>query len=1459
MFSLCKQPHEATAVEFSLTCHFFNHSEKSLVTGGANVLKVYRIIPDADPATRDKYSATRPPNMKLECMASYRLFGNIRSLQSVSLAGSQRDALLISFPDAKLSVVQFDPDNFDLKTLSLHYFEDEDIRGGWTGHYHIPLVRVDPDNRCAVMLVYGRKLVVLPFRKDSSLDEIEMQDVKPIKKTPTLLIAKTPILASYIIELKDLDEKIDNVIDVQFLHGYYEPTLLILYEPVRTFPGRIAVRSDTCTMVALSLNIQQRVHPVIWTVNSLPFDCLQAVPISKPIGGCLVMCVNSLIYLNQSVPPYGVSLNSSADHSTNFPLKPQDGVRISLDAAQVCFIESEKLVLSLKGGELYVLTLCADSMRSVRSFHFSKAAASVLTSCICVCETEYLFLGSRLGNSLLLRFREKDESLVITIDDSGTVEKEQKRQRLEEEELEVYGSGYKTSVQLTSYIFEVCDSVLNVGPIAHMAVGERICEEEMEEGAEVQFVPSKLDVEVVTASGHGKNGALCVLQSSIKPQVITSFGLSGCLDVWTVFDEAASPAGTRKPDDAPLPNHAFMILSQEGATMVLQTGEEINEIENTGFATDVPTIHVGNIGTNRFIVQVTTKSIRLLQGTRLLQNIPIDLGCPLASVSIVDPYVCVRSSEGRVITLALREGKGTPRLAVNKNTISASPPVIAISAYRDVSGMFTRKLEDSFDVSKGGGATSAYSSGFGSMKPEPNMKIEDEEDLLYGESGRSFKVTSMADMALADKGGGNADFWLKYMQQVKPTYWLLAARDNGNLEIYSMPDLKLAYLISNVGNGNKVLSDSMEFVPLPLAKPGASQEEATSAFGASFGSGGVPVSLLPKEILMVALGSYGSRPILFIRLEQDLLMYRVFRYAKGHLKLRFKRLTSSVTCPAFRTVPARLANLPDKPPATGSATDTTESNGKDTQAQLHATKVQYENISMIRYFGNVSGYAGVAVCGEKPYFLFLTGHGELRSHRLYARTVMKAFAPFNNVNCPNGFLYFDEQYQLKISILPTYLSYDSVWPVRKIPLRSSPKQIVYHRENRVYCVVMDAEEICNKYYRFNGEDKELTEENKGERFLYPMGHQFSVVLVNPAAWEIVPDTAIALEEWEHVVSLKNVSLAYEGARSGLKEYIAVGTNFNYSEDITSRGRLLLYDIIEVVPEPGKPLTKHKFKEVIVKDQKGPVSAISHVCGFLVGAVGQKVYLWQMKDDDLVGVAFIDTNIFVHQMVSIKSLILVADVYKSVSLLRFQDEFRTLSLVSRDYHPLNVYQVEYVVDNTNLGFLVADDQANLITYMYQPESRESFGGQRLLRKGDYHLGQRVNAMFRVQCDFHESDVMRRALNYDNKHTTFFATLDGGFGFVLPLPEKTYRRLFMLQNVLLTHSPHTCGLNPKAYRTIKQSRALPINPSRCVVDGDLVWSFLELPANEKQEVAKKIGTRIEEICADLMEIEHVTHAF
>lgn len=185
----------------------------------------------------------------------------------------------------------------------------------------------------------------------------------------------------------------------------------------------------------------------------------------------------------------------------------------------------------------------------------------------------------------------------------------------------------------------------------------------------------------------------------------------------------------------------------------------------------------------------------------------------------------------------------------------------------------------------------------------------------------------------------------------------------------------------------------------------------------------------------------------------------------------------------------------------------------------------------------------------------LTATGELRTHQFHHQIVMKSFAPFNNKNCPFGLLYFDHKNELQIAAIPSYLTYDSYWPVRKVPLRCTPTAIVYHKESKVYCVTTYTEEESRAYFRFNGEDKELTEENKGERFIYPTKSRFEVLLVAPSKWEIVPETSIKLDDWEHVVSFKNVHLAYEGTRHGFREYICVGTNYNYSEDITSRGRV----------------------------------------------------------------------------------------------------------------------------------------------------------------------------------------------------------------------------------------------------------------------------------------------------------------
>lgn len=63
------------------------------------------------------------------------------------------------------------------------------------------------------------------------------------------------------------------------------------------------------------------------------------------------------------------------------------------------------------------------------------------------------------------------------------------------------------------------------------------------------------------------------------------------------------------------------------------------------------------------------------------------------------------------------------------------------------------------------------------------------------------------------------------------------------------------------------------------------------------------------------------------------------------------------------------------------------------------------------------------------------------------------------------------QEELRICVLPTHLSYDAPWPVRKVPLRCTPHFVTYHLESKTYCVITSIAEPLKSYYKFNGEDK----------------------------------------------------------------------------------------------------------------------------------------------------------------------------------------------------------------------------------------------------------------------------------------------------------------------------------------------------------------------------------------------------
>ncbi|XP_067281871.1 cleavage and polyadenylation specificity factor subunit 1 [Pseudorasbora parva] len=1447
MYAVYRQAHPPTAVEFAVYCNFISSQEKNLVVAGTSQLYVYRIIYDVESTSKsEKPSDGKNRKEKLEQVASFSLFGNVMSMASVQLVATNRDALLLSFKDAKLSIVEYDPGTHDLKTLSLHYFEEPELREGFVQNVHIPMVRVDPENRCAVMLVYGTCLVVLPFRKDTLTDEQEGIVGEG---------QKSSFLPSYIIDVRELDEKLLNIIDMKFLHGYYEPTLLILFEPNQTWPGRVAVRQDTCSIVAISLNIMQKVHPVIWSLSNLPFDCTQVMAVPKPIGGVVVFAVNSLLYLNQSVPPFGVSLNSQTNGTTAFPLRSQDEVKITLDCSQASFITTDKMVISLKGGEIYVLTLITDGMRSVRAFHFDKAAASVLTTCMMTMEAGYLFLGSRLGNSLLLRYTEKlQETPMEEGKENEEKDKQEeppnKKKRVDSttnwtgkgnlpdelDEIEVYGSEAQSGTQLATYSFEVCDSILNIGPCASASMGEPAFLSE-----EFQTNPEP-DLEVVVCSGYGKNGALSVLQKSIRPQVVTTFELPGCHDMWTVIYCEEKPEKSPAEGDAEGPEeekheptveddknkHGFLILSREDSTMILQTGQEIMELDTSGFATQGPTVYAGNIGDNKYIIQVSPMGIRLLEGVTQLHFIPVDLGSPIVHCSVADPYVVIMTAEGVVTMFVLKSdsymGK-SHRLALQKPQIHTQSRVITLCAYRDVSGMFTTENKVNFLAREE--PPIRTQSETETIIQDISNAVDDEEEMLYGESNpltSPSKEESSRGSAVysTQKEGGQS--------RLEPSHWCLLVRENGVMEIYQIPDWRLVFLVKNFPVGQRVLVDSSASQSATQGE--LKKEEVTR-------QGEIP---LVKEVALVSLGYNHSRPYLLAHVDQELLIYEAFPYdqqqAQSNLKVRFKKMPHNIN---FREKKSKIRK--EKKP---------EGQGEETQ-------VVKGRVARFRYFQDISGYAGVFICGPSPHWMLVTSRGAMRLHPMTIDGAIESFSPFHNINCPKGFLYFNKQGELRISVLPTYLSYDAPWPVRKIPLRCTVHYVSYHVESKVYAVCTSVKDQCTRIPRMTGEEKEYETIERDERYIHPQQDKFSIQLISPVSWEAIPNTRIDLEEWEHVTCMKTVALKSQETVSGLKGYVAVGTCLLQGEEVTCRGRILIVDVIEVVPEPGQPLTKNKFKVLYEKEQKGPVTALCHCSGYLVSAIGQKIFLWSLRDNDLTGMAFIDTQLYIHQMYSIKNFILAADVMKSVSLLRYQEESKTLSLVSRDAKPLEVYSIEFMVDNNQLGFLVSDRDKNLLVYMYLPEAKESFGGMRLLRRADFNVGAHVNAFWRMPCRGTLDTASKKALTWDNKHITWFATLDGGVGLLLPMQEKTYRRLLMLQNALTIMLPHHAGLNPKAFRMLHYDRRTLQNAVKNILDGELLNKYLYLSTMERSELAKKIGTTPDIILDDLLEIDRVTAHF
>ena len=221
--------------------------------------------------------------------------------------------------------------------------------------------------------------------------------------------------------------------------------------------------------------------------------------------------------------------------------------------------------------------------------------------------------------------------------------------------------GYSQMKAAQTFGYSVHDSLPNIGPISDFVVGPSI--EARSEDKSAFFE------DMVTCSGHGKNGAIYVLHRDVRPAVAHSLELAGCRATWTVRHTPSQELWKAEhPElDDNIKDHfsTFLLLSMEETdqTMICQTLDDIKSLDpsfSSGFVFDEETVAAGNVADDRYIVQVCRSKVVLLNESLEANTFQLETGSTdgadntggyICSAAIADPFVVLRTSTNRAILL----------------------------------------------------------------------------------------------------------------------------------------------------------------------------------------------------------------------------------------------------------------------------------------------------------------------------------------------------------------------------------------------------------------------------------------------------------------------------------------------------------------------------------------------------------------------------------------------------------------------------------------------------------------------------------------------------------------------------------------------------------------------------------------------------------------------------------------
>jgi len=316
------------------------------------------------------------------------------------------------------------------------------------------------------------------------------------------------------------------------------------------------------------------------------------------------------------------------------------------------------------------------------------------------------------------------------------------------------------------------------------------------------------------------------------------------------------------------------------------------------------------------------------------------------------------------------------------------------------------------------------------------------------------------------------------------------------------------------------------------------------------------------------------------------------------------------------------------------------------------------------------------------------------------------------------------------------------------------------------------------------------------------------------------------------------------------------------------------------------------KLVLIHKGPGPASIVKQCGENIISTVGSVVYVYKLIPETmkLEQIAFYFAKFYIVSISIIKNYILLSDFGHSVQLLVWREADRSLNPVSRDYENCVCLSTSFVPVSTSLGMVCSDDEGNIQILQCCPQKKaESLDGQKLLCSGDFHIGSDVTVQvvhplltlppgvppgLLVEAD---STVVRsvnkistrqitpntvpfdtRLNKGSNSSCVVVGTVDGGLGLLVPVDERVYRRLNLLQQLMSMVVQTPCALNPQEFRLMKTNR-YKVQRQKGLLDGTLLWKFPTLDAELQEEIVKALGVTVDTVIESLQEVDLLASFF